>query len=198
MASRTRLSAVRARRCSSSSGTANPCFSRIARKWGNSAWRSSRISTMAGTSTARQGDDALCRQKFGSGIPAFCGRLRTAMADRTSAMTIDGRPALSPRSNACGHRSLYRVHRVVDGVHRPAGPLNHPGRHCPLDGAPGMNRAAYATRNQQPGDETHPDPLRHEPARRTLRLSEEAPEQNGYQAPLRRREPHRRRDQAGG
>ena len=43
MASRTRPSAVRARRCSSSSGTVIWCFSRMARKRGSSAAMSSRI-----------------------------------------------------------------------------------------------------------------------------------------------------------
>jgi hypothetical protein len=80
------------------------------------------------------------------------------MVDRTAAMTIDGRLALSPRSNARGHGSLHRVHGVVDGVRRTAGPLNHLGRHRPLDGAPGMHCAAHAARNQQPGEETQPDP----------------------------------------
>jgi hypothetical protein len=107
-----------------------------------------------------------------SGIPALGGSLRTAMVDRTSAMTIDGRLALSSRSNASGHGSLHRVHGVVDGVHRAAGPLNHLGRHRPLDGAPGMHSAAHAARNQQPGEETQPDPLRSKQRCRTLRLSE--------------------------
>lgn len=65
-----------------------------------------------------------------SGIPALGGSLRIAMIDRASAVTIDGRLAPSPRSNARGHGSLHRVHGVVDGVHRTAGPLMHAKTWC--------------------------------------------------------------------
>jgi hypothetical protein len=52
-ASSTLSSSVSARSCSSPVGTLSPCFSRIARKRGSSAARSSRISAVARTSTAR-------------------------------------------------------------------------------------------------------------------------------------------------
>ena len=104
------------------------------------------------------GGDAAAAAPLASGITALGRSLRAAVLDWAAAVPVHAGLGLAPGPDAGSHRPLNRVHGVIDRVHRTPGLLHNLGSHRPLHRTPGMNRAAYTTRNQQPGKEPHRHP----------------------------------------
>jgi len=90
-------------------------------------------------------------------VPALTDGLGTPVVNRAGAMVVHRR--LPPAPWLRVQRPGHRVHRVVDGVQRPTGPLDDLRCHRALDGTPRVHRPADPTRHEQTRQELHGDRL---------------------------------------